>query len=227
MNKKSWIIFTIVTVGILGLLIFVSKNSQNGDIDLTNVDVYAVQTANDNNGQISDHIYGNEKSKVTLINYGDFQCPGCGSIHPVIRSVVEKHKDEIRFIFRNFILSYHTNARAAAGAAEAAGLQGKYWEMHNLIYESQASWESLGVDDRTVFFDSLAKQLNLDLDKFKQDMPSENAVAKMKYDYNLGIKSGVDSTPSFYLNGEKLDSSVWGEEETLNQRIVNEINKFN
>jgi len=96
-------------------------------------------------------VLGNENSKVILINYGDFQCSGCAGVHPIVKNITEKYKDKIKFIFRNFILSYHTNAKAAAAAAEAAGLQGKYWEMHDLIYESQPSWESLNVEDRTSF----------------------------------------------------------------------------
>ena len=225
MNKKSWIIFTIVTVGILALLVLVSKNSQN--TDLGDVDVYAVQTANDNNGQIGDHVYGKEDSKVTLINYGDFQCGHCASANPIIRGVVEKYKDNMKFIFRNFILSYNTNSRAASAAAEAAGFQDKYWEMHDLIYESQSSWSSLGAEDRTIFFNSLAEKLDLDINEFKEDMSSDAVVSKTNYDSSLGRKSGVGGTPTFYLNGEELDSSIWSDEEALAQRIVNEINKFN
>lgn len=223
MNKKSWIIFTFVTIGILALLIVVSRNSQN--YDLSQVKEFEYQVASEQNGQINDHVFGNEEAKVTLINYGDFQCPGCAGAHPIIKNVVENYKDKIRFIFRNFILSYHTNAKAASATAEAAGLQNKYWEMHNLIYESQASWESLNVEDRTGFFNSLAETIDLDMNKFKVDMADERLVTKMTFDYNVGIKSGVKATPSFYLNGQLLDPEVWGDESSLSKRIDEELKK--
>lgn len=222
-NKKSWLIFTIVTVGVLILLIAVSRNSQNSD--LSQVDEFEFQSASEQNGKIGDHLFGNKTSKVTLINYGDFQCPGCAAAHPIIKNVVEKYKDKIRFIFRNFILSYHTNAKAAAAAAEAAGFQNKYWEMHNLIYESQTSWESLNVDDRTSFFNSLAETIKLDMDQFKTDMASERLTEKMSFDYNLGLKTGVKGTPSFYLNGQQLESDNWNDESSLSKKIDEELGK--
>lgn len=223
MNKKSWIIFTLVTIGILALLIAVSKNSQN--YDLSQVKEFEYQVASEQNGQIADHVFGNEDAKVVLINYGDFQCPGCAGAHPIIKNVTEKYKDKIKFIFRNFILSYHTNAKAASAAAESAGLQSKYWEMHDLIYESQSSWESLSVEDRTSFFNSLAETIELDMDKFKTDMASERLVQKMTFDYNLGIKSGVNATPSFYLNGQSIEAEVWGDESALSKKIDEELTK--
>ncbi|MGB4420476.1 MAG: thioredoxin domain-containing protein [Candidatus Saccharimonadales bacterium] len=223
MNKKSWIIFTFVTVGILVLLITVSKNSQN--YDLSQVNEFEYQVASEQNGQIADHVLGNENSKVILINYGDFQCSGCAGVHPIVKNITEKYKDKIKFIFRNFILPYHTNAKAAAAAAEAAGFQGKYWKMHDLIYESQPSWESLNVEDRTSFFNSLAETIDLDMNQFKIDMGNERLVKKMTFDYNLGIKSGVKATPSFYLNGQPLDSEVWGDESALSKRIDEELIK--
>jgi len=223
LNKKSWIIFTLVTVGLLAFLMIVSKNSQNSD--LSHVKEFEYQLASEQSGQIEDHVFGNKDAKVTLINYGDFQCPGCAGAHPIIKNVIEKYEDKIKFIFRNFILSYHTNAKAASAAAEAAGLQGKYWEMHNLIYESQTSWESLNIEDRTSFFNSLAETIGLDLDRFKVDMADERLVQKMTFDYNLGIKSGVKATPSFYLNGQPLDSEVWGDESSLSKRIDEELEK--
>ena len=222
MNRIKWIIFTVLTVGIFVALIVISGNSQ---IDVSKVDINAIQTANKQNGNIADHVYGNSDSKVTLINYGDFQCPGCGNIHPMIKKTVEAYKDKIRFVFRNVTLSYHTNAKAASATAEAAGLQGKYWEMFNKIYESQSDWSELSSSARTPFFEGYAKDLGLDLAKFKVDISSNSVLSKINYDIALGKKAGVSSTPTFLLDGKTLDSSVWGDQTKLTDAINAELIK--
>lgn len=222
MNKIKWIIFTVVTVGIFVALIVISGNSQ---IDVSKIDINAIQTASKQNGNIADHVYGNPESKVTLINYGDFQCPGCGNIHPMIKKVVEAYKDKIRFVFRNVTLSYHANAKAASATAEAAGLQGKYWEMFNKIYESQSDWSELSSSARTPFFEGYAKDLGLDIAKFKIDISSNSVLSKINYDIALGKKAGVSSTPTFLLDGKTLDSSVWGDQTKLTDAINAELIK--
>lgn len=223
MNKITWIIFSVVTVGLLTVLVVFSKSTE---LDVSKVDVTAVQSANKDNGNIADHVYGKADSKVTLINYGDYQCPGCGYYHPTIKAVVEEYKDKIRFIFRNFpIPSSHPNAKAAAGTAEAAGLQGKFWEMHNKIYESQDSWNTLSGEKRTDFFKDYAKQLGLDVNKFTTDLESENITQKIDFDQALGKKAGVDATPIFYLDGTKLDASLLGDSAKLKAKIDSELVK--
>ena len=194
-------------VVLLGGLIYLSNQ---GKLDVSNVDTNALQSANENNGNISDHTFGNAKSKVTLIEYGDFQCPGCGTAHPYIKSLTEKYKDQISFTFRNFPLtSMHPNALTAAAAAEAAGLQGKYWELHNTIFENQADWQSLSSDERTDYFVNLAKTAGLDANKFRTDFTTNTSInKKIKYDQALGKKVGVTGTPQFMLNGEHLDQYV-------------------
>jgi protein-disulfide isomerase len=194
------------------MLVFFSGSS---GIDVSKVDAYAVQTANSQDGKIADHIYGKVGSKVTLIEYGDFQCSACGDRHPYVKAIIEQYKDQVQFIFRNFPLpaTEHPNARAAAAAVEAAGLQGKYWEMHNKIYESQADWSSLSGDGtgRTAFFVKSAKELGLDTTKFKTDLDSTSITNKVDYDYALGKKIGVNATPSFYLDGTHLGSDNWND----------------
>ncbi|MFZ1600261.1 MAG: thioredoxin domain-containing protein, partial [Candidatus Saccharimonas aalborgensis] len=141
MTTKSWIIFSVLCVAILGGLVWVSRGDR---IDVTDIDPSTVQPALSKNGQIADHTYGNMNSKVVLIEYGDYQCPGCGSAAPVIKKVVDKYKDKIGFVFRNFPLyEKHPNAFAASATAEAAGLQGKYWEMHEKLYANQDAWSQL------------------------------------------------------------------------------------
>ena len=119
MSKKTWIVFAVVCVGIIAGLVFLSRGNK---IDVSNIDEWQIQPVKELNGNIADHVYGNKNAKVVMIEYGDFQCPGCGTAAPAIKSVAEKYKDNIAFVFRNFPLySLHPNALAAATAAEAAG----------------------------------------------------------------------------------------------------------
>jgi len=208
MGKVAWIIFGSVIVVIFGGLIIYSR-STNPAIDVSSIDTNSIIAASEQNGSIADHTYGKTDSKVVLVEYGDFQCPSCGGAHPQIKSVTEEYKDKVAFIFRNFPLtSIHPNARAAAAAVEAAGLQDKYWEMHNLVFESQSSWETLSGSERTEMFVSYAQQLGIDEAKFTKDLASSSVTKKIAFDQALGKKVGVDATPTFYLNGEKLDEAT-------------------
>jgi len=206
LSKKSWIIFIVITVGILIALVAFSGGSS---IDVSKVDVNTVQKANSQNGNIADHVFGNVNSKVTLIEYGDFQCQPCGAIYPIVKSITNQYTNQLQFVFRNFpIADLHQNAKAAAASAEAAGLQGKYWQMHDQLYTAQSDWSELSINDRTKFFDNLAKQLDLNLKKFDSDMSSTQVSNKISYDIALGTKAGVDGTPTFFLNGKKLDGKT-------------------
>ena len=223
MNKIKWIIFAAIAVGVLTLLVVFSSDKK---LDVSNINGNAIQTANEQNGQIAEHVYGNPDSKVILINYGDFQCPACGSAHPAIKSTVEKYKDKIQFVFRNFPLTtIHANAKLAAATAEAAGLQGKYWEMHDKIYENQSAWSTLSETDRTGFFIDYAKSLGLDETKFKNDVASKSITNKINYDYALGKAAKVEGTPTFYLNGKKLEQSTYGDSTNLSAALDEAIAK--
>lgn len=201
MNKKAWIIFSMVCVVLLGGLIIFSLKDR---VDVSKVDTNMVLAASKESGNIADHVYGKADSKVLFVEYGDFQCPGCGGAHPTVKKVLAKYKDTVAFVFRNFpLVTKHPNARAAAAAAEAAGLQGKYWDMHNKLFENQAAWESLAPNDRTNFFAEYAADLGLKVDKFKADMASDGVNQKISFDQALGKKVKVDATPTFFLNGQK------------------------
>jgi protein-disulfide isomerase len=207
-NRIGWIIFSAIIVLGLGALIVYSRLS-NPSADVASVDSNSIIAASDQNGQIGDHTLGKTDSKVVLIEYGDFQCPSCGGAHPQIKEIMEEYGDRVLFIFRNFPLtSIHPNARAAAGAVEAAGLQGKYWEMHNLVFERQSDWSNLSGTERTARFTAYAEELGLDKDKFVTDLSDEAINVKISFDQALGRKADVNATPSFYLNGEKLDTAT-------------------
>jgi protein-disulfide isomerase len=207
MSKVAWIIFGAVIVLILGGLVIYSRSS-SPSIDVSSLDANAITVASDQNGQIADHVLGKADSKVVLIEYGDFQCPSCAAAHPQVKEVMEQYKDKVAFVFRNFPLTtIHPNARASAAAAEAAGLQGKYWEMHNLIYEGQADWQNLSGDQRTSVFTNYADDLGLNQAKFLADLGSGAINQKISFDQAIGKKIGVNATPTFYLNGTQLADS--------------------
>lgn len=203
MSRNAWIIFSVICIAVLGGLVWMSQGNR---LDVSNVNALEVQSANDDNGNLADHTIGNTDAKVTIIEYGDFQCPGCGSAAPVLKQVMDKYQDDVLFIFRNFPLStMHPNARAAAAAAEAAGLQGKYWEMHEKLFSTQSEWGSLSGANRTDMFAVYARELGIDSDKLKEDLGSSDIGAKINYDTAVGKKVGVSGTPAIYLNGEKVD----------------------
>lgn len=209
MNKVAWIIFGAAIVLILGGLVVYSRLSNPG-IDVSSVDANSFIGANEQNGQVADHTIGKIDSKVIFIEYGDFQCPSCGGAHPQVKQIMEDYNDKVMFIFRNLPLtSIHPNARAAAATVEAAGLQGKYWEMHDLVFESQNDWSNLNTTDRTSTFTSYAETLSLDKDKFLSDLNSEAVKKKIAFDEALFKATGYEkSTPAFVLNGSKLDTET-------------------
>lgn len=152
----------------------------------------------------SNHIYGEGAKKVTLVEYGDFQCPACGQYYPVVKSIKDKYKADITFQFRNFpIESKHPNARAASRAAEAADKQGKFWEMHDVLYENQTAWES--ASDPLKIFSGYAKQIGVaDLTKFETDYKSSAVNSVINADMKEGQKAGIEGTPTFIIDGVKI-----------------------
>lgn len=204
MTKRGWLIFIVIVVLALGGAIYLSR--QNKVVLPDNIDHNSIQAASSYNGQIGDNTYGNIDSKVILIEYGDYQCPGCASAAPVVKQVVEKYKDKIVFVFRSRLMPYHQNARAAASFAEAAGLQGKFWEMHDKLYETQQSWERLSGQERTDFFANLIQQVGGNPVQATEDIEKESISKKIAFDAALADAHGVTGTPSIYLNGVKVEA---------------------
>lgn len=161
---------------------------------------------NSSNAQPSNHVRGEGAKGVTLIEYGDFQCPACKGYFPIVEQVVEKYKADITFQFRNFpLVQIHNNAFAAHRAAEAADKQGKFWEMYAQLYQSQDSWKNAG--DPTTFFTGYAEQLGLNAEQFKTDMASSAVNDVINADVREAQKAGADSTPTFVLNGKKVETN--------------------
>lgn len=209
MGKKGWIVFIVIVVGLMTALV-ISSRIANPPIDVSNVKENTILAATEASGTIADHVYGNKEAKVILVEYGDFQCPACGTAHPNLKRLTEQYKGQIAFVFRNFPLTtLHPNARVGSAAAEAAGLQDKYWEMNNYLYENQSDWTPLkGNSVVAAKFESYAKILGLDVSKFTTDVSSSLINQKISFDQAVGKKLGINSTPTFYLNGVKLESSV-------------------
>lgn len=150
-----------------------------------------------------DRITGPENARITLIEYSDFQCPACASYEPVVKQVLEKYPNDVRLVYRNFPLNQiHPNAYEAALAAEAAGKQGKFWEMHDLLFANQNAWVRLGSPLDT--FRTYAAQLELNVEQFETDYRSADVRDKVAADQASGYAAGIDSTPTFYLNGAPL-----------------------
>lgn len=146
----------------------------------------------------SDHHLGNASAAITLVEYGDFECPHCKHAHTLIKQLLKEKGNDIYFVFRNFPLrEVHPYAYAAAITAEAAGGQGKFWEMHGLIFQNQ---------DRlnTNLLMSLAKGIGLNMKQFAKDSKSNEIQDKIEMDFESGVRSGVNGTPGFFINGLSL-----------------------
>jgi len=145
-----------------------------------------------------DHVRGPAKARLTLIEYGDFECPHCATAAPVVRSVVAELPDELRLVFRHYpIVISHREAHLAAQASEAAAAQGKFWEMHDLLFQRQASLSRASLL-------SYAGELGLDVGRVSAELESGRYIERVDRDLELGEEIGVRWTPTFYLNGRRL-----------------------
>ncbi len=148
------------------------------------------------------HARGSANAPVTLEEFGDFQCPPCGRLAGPLQEIEKDYGTHLRVIFRNFPFAIHEHAREAAYAAEAAGLQGHFWEMHDLLYREQANWSK--TKDVQPLFTSYAGMLGLNLDRFKKDMSSEKVKEKVESDQNRGEALGVKNTPTIFINNQSV-----------------------
>ena len=148
-----------------------------------------------------DHIEGPADAPVTLVEYGDYQCPYCGAAYPIIKEAQARMGNRLRFGFRNFpITTSHPHAERAAEAAEAAAGQGKFWEMHDLLYENQKHLQDGDLR-------SYAERLGLDLQRFDRELAQRTYADRVHEDFMSGVRSGVNGTPTFYINGTRHDDA--------------------
>ena len=148
-----------------------------------------------------DHIQGPPDAAVTLVEYGDYECPYCGAAYPIVKEIQSRLGESLRFVFRNFpITTSHPHAEQAAETAESAAVQGRFWEMHDLLYENQARL-------RDPDLRGYAENLELDLERFDKDLAEHVHAARVREDFMSGVRSGVNGTPTFYINGARHDDS--------------------
>lgn len=153
----------------------------------------------------TDHVRGKVGAKVTLVEFGDFQCPACGAYETLVRKVTTDNKDTLQVVFRHFPLTQlHPNALLAAKASEAASLQGKFWEMHDVLYDKQKDWSgAMNARDLIIIY---ATNLGLDVKKFTDDLNSPAIEAKIQAEYKEGITLGIQGTPTFFVNGKMIEN---------------------
>lgn len=152
-----------------------------------------------------DWIKGKKDAKVVVVEYSDLQCPACAAYYPLTKELLKLYGEQIGFVYRHFPLrNIHSNAQISAQVAEAAGVQGKFWEMHDLLFERQAKWAE--EKDPKPLFEGYAKELGLNVEQFKTDLESEKVASEVENDFQSGLKSGVNATPTFFINGKKIQN---------------------
>jgi protein-disulfide isomerase len=154
-----------------------------------------------------DHVHGPVTAPLTLVEYGDYQCPFCGAAYPEVKKVQKELGQKLRFVFRNFPLTrIHPYAESAAETAEAASAQGKFWEMHDFLYEHQNT-----LNDPKIAFE-FARKLGLNTERFQRELSKHAHLPRIKEDFTGGIRSGVNGTPTFYVNGVRHDADPTAKE---------------
>lgn len=189
-SKVTWAVVGITLVLFIGGIVFISRAQKRPE---------QVAVAAEGNART-----GAENGSVTLVEFGDFECPSCKAYEPVVRQLVEEFSADLTFVYRNFPLPQHRNARLAAVAAETAAVHGKYWEMHHKLFETQSEWTKASQPQDE--FVKYAKELGIDGDKYRQDLLLEETAKKVQQDLEDGNSLGVNSTPTFFVNGQKINN---------------------
>lgn len=201
MNKQFIAVILVVIVGLFGVLMLTKKD-----------DPASTNGSQSSQSQGSNHTVGAGNKKVTVVEFGDFQCPACKSYFPIVKQIKDSYGDDITFQFRHYPLTQiHPNATISARAAEAAGKQGKFFEMHDLLYENQDTWASSS--NPSPIFESFANQLKLNIDQFKSDSADASTLAIINADTKAAQAAGANSTPTFVINGKKVESNPKSVEE--------------
>jgi protein-disulfide isomerase len=193
MSKQFWAVLVVLAAVFIGIIAFSGKDNNNG--------------SGGSNGKPTNHVEGSTSTGVKLVEYGDYLCPVCGTYYQTLKDVAAKYNDKIQFQFRNLPLtSIHQNAFAGARAAEAAGLQGKYFEMHDLLYQNQSIWSSSS--NPLGNFVTMAKSLKLNVDQFKKDYASSKVNDRINADIAAFEKTKKEeATPTFFLNGKYIPNT--------------------
>lgn len=221
MEKRKWIIFVGLVILVLGLMVWKS-NSQSDPIDLSQVDRNQIIAANEQNGQIGDWVLGDRDAKVVVVEYSNFQCSACAEYSSKVKSAVQQFDQGVALVVRHYPSPGYPNSKAAAAAAEAAGKQGKFWEMSDRLYKTYLTWGAK-TEGRDEYFRGYAEELGLNLDQFDEDMKSDSISQKIKFDTALGDAHKIDATPTIIINDQKIDSDTWAEPNKLAELIKSKL----
>ena len=217
-SPLPFIIIGVVLVAVTAAVVLMSRPSASNSTPAQSTSATPAQRVPAQPGAPNPYARGTDTARVTLEEFSDFQCPACGGLEPGLRRVMADYEGRgVRLIFRNFPLQMHKYAFLAARAAEAAGQQGKFWEMHDLIYDNQKEWSD-SMEPR-VQFESYATRLGLDVQRFKADMERQDLADRIKADLLRGNSLGVRGTPTVYLNGRELVPGQLVNEDILRREI--------
>lgn len=194
------IVFVALVTGIAGAWLYHAKMRPNSSAATTGVG--AVSKSDQGTESDSDHVRGSANAPATLEIYGDFQCPSCARTSAFVDDLQRDYGPRLRVIFREFPLAMHQHALAAAMAAEAAGLQGHFWEMHDMLYQYQEVWSKSSNPGR--FFNVYAQSLGLDGDRFNADAKSDSTKGRIIAEGDAGLARGVRNTPTIFVNGNEV-----------------------
>lgn len=193
MDKRFWAVVTVILLVFVGIIVANNRTKDSSS-----------SSSGDTSASATNHTKGSNAKNITFVEYGDFQCPVCAAYEPTVQEVYKKYQNDIKFQFRHFPLQQiHANAFAASRAAEAAGLQNKFWEMHDQLYLNQNAWSS--VSDPVSTFTQYAKSLGLNTEQFKTDFNSKKVNGAINADIAAGNKLKVSGTPSFFVNGKQIE----------------------
>ena len=205
-------IVVVIAILIIGTVIVINRN--NSKVDYTTYVGTAIIEGTEDNGQIADHVRGNADAPVIIHEFANFQCNHCADLNPFVEQAIAESNGQLAVVFRNLTWSSFQNSRAAAAAAEAAGLQG-YWEPYaNLLFENQAEWFSATGSDRTALFEKYfteATDGNGDLEKFRADVGSDLVAKKIDFDNGLAQQFNVEGTPAFFVDGQFINMAEGGD----------------
>ncbi|MBQ2695026.1 thioredoxin domain-containing protein [Candidatus Saccharibacteria bacterium] len=217
--SKIGVIVGVVVVAFIAVMTVLVIDGNNRATNFSNYDFNSIIEADEHNGEIGDHVKGSADAPVLIFEYADFQCPGCSSMNPYVNQAVEEMDGKLAVVYRNYLLSYHPNATAASSAAEAAGMQG-YWKPYaDMLFAHQDEWEDANSSERAEIFSEYFEKVSDgkgDLEKFKEDIASENVSKKINFDMGIGKRVGVEGTPAFFVDGELIDWSTKGGSITIN-----------
>ena len=201
MNKQ--VKFIIGIIGLIIVVFFIAKSDfKNREIkeEPVSVNQASVLEVKEN-----DWVSGVSTAKVTLVEYLDFECEACGAYYPIVTQLKEEYKDDMRVVIRYFPLPGHKNSRTAAHAVEAAGKQGKFWEMYSILFTKQSEWGEQQVANQDQF-EKYAIEAGVNIDQWRTDVKSDEVKKRVEDSYKEAMSLNLQGTPSFFLNGKKVES---------------------